>query len=431
MFYAPHLSRTSARRPRTLAWVALASLTLGGGAEAIAGTDAVAVDGLDPWDSARWLVQTQLIMPQPIVLSAPDAGAVAVDAVHLAYIIGCEHSDGGTRRRVVVDCMVQDASIQASPWGRVPPISAAPVFALRDRLMGLPLRLRVHADGSLRSVTLDSAHTAPLRAAKVEEDVRELILLGLAGFDLRTPGALREGASWRARRSRIVRPPSLQHVGFITDPGDGGAVRGFEFEFGIRRDGVRPIPWDLQEMPQGEVAQAHHGKVHDDAEPGALVSRRPPAFLVYENGKAPSDHAHRASRSPLRPIGFLDLAPPSLFQIRITERVDRDDDGLQVTSTYHGGSDASRGTRARSRVGVAVARFDAPTHTLSDRVWAIAFPARGPNTSYGLSARLLGVTGRIQRIDPNLPTPEVGPSGFVRSPLSVADTGYVPWPELR
>ena len=177
-------------------------------------------DAFARWRGTRWLLQTQIGTPWPVVLLSELTREVQVVAIDVRMVTRCEVSASlGPRIKEVV-CGVEAASVVAAPWRPVPSSYAEVVDETARRLRAARVVLQVHANGRVLNVGLLGETQTNRRVNVLNENLRQLVARAFAGLDLQRPTSMPLGTVWSERQSQIFGLPSFRYVAL------GGVVGG-------------------------------------------------------------------------------------------------------------------------------------------------------------------------------------------------------------
>lgn len=324
------------------------------------------------WNGTRWLVETEVVPPNPMRLDRErDEGFIAL-GMQSHVILACDKEHALSRKAHEIRCAIEDLSLRAVPGERDP--SAARIAAmdgvmaeLDAKLTGASVQLQVSADGAVRDVGLDGVEDGDHRTADIQETLRLALLSPLAGFHLRLPtAALKDGRSWVEYNSAL-----------LTIPSAAGS--------------------------SGSSELAHY------------ANRVDAGWIVQSIGQAT---ATAPIRNPLADTPCLRTGPENPHWAGCPPGSNRRPeyiDHAAFTATYDLELDG-------------VGLFDPATGYLTERVWAV----RGKPAASSPDSERRGATrtlGRLQLLG-DADAPALGTSGVAR-PGAVEADGIAPWALLR
>ncbi|MEZ4240950.1 MAG: hypothetical protein R3F59_33290 [Myxococcota bacterium] len=163
-------------------------------------------DRFQRWER-RWLVQTEVVLPEPLVLLAERNREVALQAVQVRAVFDCDKDFPQGRRSWEVHCTIEDIGlIGLAP---APGRGAAQVLAETDAaLSGARVQLQVTEDGGVPDVDLEGLTAADDRGRRRVEAMRQLMSRVVLPFQLRLPDTIRDGAAWYEPAPRLMSMPS-------------------------------------------------------------------------------------------------------------------------------------------------------------------------------------------------------------------------------
>jgi hypothetical protein len=137
------------------------------------------------WDDTRWLVRSEGVFP---------GGGLPVETWQLELELHCQKGEAQLWDGLEVLCAVERVALQ-------PPLEE--VQALLEQSS---VQLQVSPEGTVPNLDLEgvTAHNLPQR--QIQEQLRQLLSLAMAGFSLRLPDPLR--GSWLEYHSALMDLPS-------------------------------------------------------------------------------------------------------------------------------------------------------------------------------------------------------------------------------
>lgn len=171
----------------------------------------VTADPFARWDGTRWRLDSAVVLPLSVPMFAVNNFEIETVGFVVRLTTRCELADrAGPRRRV--NCTIQDAAVSLAPRQRTAKKAIAVVEEHRERMVGTVVRLQVHQDGRISSLTLGDEVTSPPRARMQFESVRQILWTAFAAFDLQLPdGPLTDGRKFVEESSRLWWIPSFRN----------------------------------------------------------------------------------------------------------------------------------------------------------------------------------------------------------------------------
>jgi hypothetical protein len=145
------------------------------------------------WSVARrYAIESEVHLPQPIVLAADNNKSARVLGWQLRLVLDCAPGTRETRHVTEVDCQVADVGLLAAAYapdrGRLGEI----LPELHEKLANAVVQLQVRDDGRLINVGLDEVARDRLRMGRISENLRLVVSRAVAGLDLPVPTGERQ-----------------------------------------------------------------------------------------------------------------------------------------------------------------------------------------------------------------------------------------------
>ena len=165
------------------------------------------------WDDTRWFVETEIALPYAMVLRRDETLEFRSTAMQVRAVIRCNKQGMETKRRMQVDCVLEDFGIQTLPFrndrSKKKLQDAQLVLDEIDaKLTGASLQLQVAEDGRVTNVDLEGVPKTNERIANIHETLRQVLSRVVVGFDmkLRKGNQLNEG-KWIEYNSALMTMP--------------------------------------------------------------------------------------------------------------------------------------------------------------------------------------------------------------------------------
>ena len=192
-------------------WVVIGIWVVAPSAEADTEEIVVYGDRFQRWDGTRWFVASETKLPAPITIHNFNSQSMRIIAYQMHSILRCDKDWRITIRRWEVLCEIEDISLQMVPWrsdAQRIDHNHAIIEEWRTRLVGSMIQLQVKSNGRVDNVDLEGIQNTHRRDARAIEQMRQLLLQSMAGFDmkLRRNNFLRTG-QWVEHRSPLLSLP--------------------------------------------------------------------------------------------------------------------------------------------------------------------------------------------------------------------------------
>ncbi len=171
-------------------------------------------DDFARWDHTRWLVNSELILPIPLMLGADDNFSFFSYAMQIRMVLMCDKDGKQTRKRVEVMCEIEDLGLLATSvrhWKRDKDKErvARVLDEIDAKLTGAKVQLQVDFKGGVNNVGIEGLTADNQRQRDVNENLRQLLLRVVAGFHMRIPDHAQRKGQWYEYNSNLMSLPSL------------------------------------------------------------------------------------------------------------------------------------------------------------------------------------------------------------------------------
>ncbi len=280
---------------------------------ALANADPV-VSSVADWSVARrYSFESEVHLPQPIVLAADHNKSARVLGWQMRLVIDCAAGVPQTKRLTEVTCEVEDVGLLAAAYG--PDQGRLDKFLpeIHEKLLEAVVQIQVRADGRLVNIDLDDVRRSSSREGRISENLRLMVARAVAGLDQPAPDGERQ---WAQYSGVLLALPS--HIG---SPGGVEIIHQLET--------VRPDGWAVVEteghgtvvIPTEDARLENAWSVRLSATSGwdtktsSLASRRwlvvgdpTPGSLIAE-GFAGQPYLQAGSLTRLSPGATVDVGP--------------------------------------------------------------------------------------------------------------------------
>lgn len=171
-------------------------------------------DDFARWDRTRWLVNSELILPMPLLLGADDNFSFFSYAMQMRMVLLCEKDGKQTRKRLEVLCAIEDLGLLATSvrhWRRER--DQARVQKVLDqidaKLTGAQIQLQVDFKGGVNNVDIEGLTAENQRQRDINENLRQLLLRVVAGFHMKIPDHAQRKGQWYEYNSNLMNLPSV------------------------------------------------------------------------------------------------------------------------------------------------------------------------------------------------------------------------------
>jgi hypothetical protein len=169
----------------------------------------VFADKFARWDRTRWYAEMQIGYPVPSRMIASANFEVRATALQLRSQFVCEKTWRRGKRGYEVLCDIEDVSIRATTFEREPNSPDKIFQEMDDKASAAQLRLYVTDDGRVTNIDLEGIPAGLEREQIVRENLRQLYMRLMAGFNLRMPKATQQPPRTRLIRRHSVGWPSV------------------------------------------------------------------------------------------------------------------------------------------------------------------------------------------------------------------------------
>jgi hypothetical protein len=170
------------------------------------------------WDGTRWLVQTEMSLPYPLLLASDENDQFRTNAFQTRAVLACEKDWKLTKKRFEVLCTIEDfamqAGVQRGERGTKPREAAERTLAQVDaKLTGAQLQLQVLDDGRVAQTQLEGVSKRNRRESLQAELLTQVLDRLMSGFHLklRKFNQLNEG-EWLEYNSNLMSMPSPVNI---------------------------------------------------------------------------------------------------------------------------------------------------------------------------------------------------------------------------
>lgn len=372
----------------------------------------VTPDPFSRWDGTRWLIQSQVGMPWPVVLYAESNQELQIVGWDVRLVLDCALGPEVSRRIREVDCAVEDAALSAAPWLGGPSQAEAVIGETRDRLADLDVRLQVSDDGRVTNVTLAGEPQGIRRVNYLYENLRQIVRQSVVGFHLQAPDRYVLGEQWTERNAAVYSLPSFR---FLSQPGfrESGVIGGAGGDT------------TLTPAPVGVGNSLSFGGAGTPSGLGGALSRPDGSDAAIAGD--PTGNASNGA-----PSGWdLITAPASYGRSVVAHRMDRYKGHYIVQSTGEGMVDIGNDVPLIFTGPLsAVSAYRPEDAIMTERVWTLQLdPTASSLTADGVAGWSFFHNGNLKMLDPD-EVPELGPSEPVSPPTT--DRGNLPpWPMVQ
>jgi len=171
-------------------------------------------DDFARWDHTRWLVNSELILPLPLLMGSDDNFTFFTYAMQIRMVLLCDKDGKQTRKRVEVMCEIEDFGMLATSvrrWKREK--DRERVQRILDevdaKLTGAKIQLQVDFKGGVNNVDLEGILADNQRQRDINENLRQLLLRVVAGFHMKIPDHAQRKGQWYEYNSNLMDLPSL------------------------------------------------------------------------------------------------------------------------------------------------------------------------------------------------------------------------------
>ncbi|MEN0068119.1 MAG: hypothetical protein AAGA48_38700 [Myxococcota bacterium] len=346
-------------------------------------------DDFARWDKTRWYVVNELILPIPVAFARDFNWSFASYAFQMRAILSCEQASILSKKRIEVDCTIEDVGILASTQRRQKgeadrKLVAAVLEEVDSKMTGLKVQLQTDFKGGLQNIDIEGLKTSNVRQRAIQETLRQILLRVMSGFHLRIPDHAQRDGKYVEKTSALMQMPST-----TASQGSSRLVH----QVTVRKDGLQVV----QSLGEGTTR----------------ITIPVPRFT---NGRA---GATTFSQSPVNQGSGTQVSGDIADVEEIEGPV-----LIGLNGGQEAGVEANYDLKASS-----VAIFERATGIMTERIWTVQGV---PTASSGGGGNRLGnyqSVGRVQILGKDA-RPDVGPSLQVSAPRQNLE-GLPPWKPLE
>jgi len=173
----------------------------------------VYADDFARWDNTRWFVANELLLPVPVAFARDFNWSFASFAFQIRMVLDCEQTYKMSRKRIEVDCTIDDVGILASTQRRQTgefdrKLVAAVLEEVDSKLTGLKVQLQTDFKGGLQNIDIEGLSTSNVRQRAIQETIRQIMMRVMSGFHLRIPDHAQRDGTYREKSSTLMQMPS-------------------------------------------------------------------------------------------------------------------------------------------------------------------------------------------------------------------------------
>ena len=173
----------------------------------------VYADDFARWDKTRWFVVNELILPIPVAFARDFNLSFASYAFQIRAVLACEQTHKMSRKRIEVDCTIEDVGIQATSQRRQRgegdrKLVKAVLDEVDGKMTGLRVQLQTDFKGGLQNIDIEGLSTSNVRQRAIQETLRQVLMRTMSGFHLRIPDHAQRDGSYRETGSSLMQMPS-------------------------------------------------------------------------------------------------------------------------------------------------------------------------------------------------------------------------------
>lgn len=171
----------------------------------------VIADKFARWDRTRWYAEMQIGYPIPQRWQARENIEFRAISMQLRTQFVCEKTWKRGNKGYEVLCDIEDASVRAVTFEREPTDPDKLLQEMDDLISSADLRLYVRDDGRVTNIDLEGIAPGTTRENAVRENIRQLFMRLMSGFNLRMPkpGQMYEN-QWVEYSSPLFVLPNMQ-----------------------------------------------------------------------------------------------------------------------------------------------------------------------------------------------------------------------------
>lgn len=170
-------------------------------------------DDFARWDDTRWYIQTEMILPVPVAFARDFNWSFASYAFQIRSIVDCKQTNRMSKKRIEVDCSIEDIGILASTQRRQKgdqdrKIVQAVLDEVDSKMTGLKVQMQTDFKGGLLNMDIEGLTTSNIRQRAIQETIRQILMRVFAGFHLRIPDHAQRDGKYNEKGSQIMQMPS-------------------------------------------------------------------------------------------------------------------------------------------------------------------------------------------------------------------------------
>jgi len=376
--------------------------------EAQAAVDMEVLVPSDPfarWDGTRWRVDAQVLLPFPAPLYAAKNFEIQAVGYDVRLVTSCSLGENLGPRRKEVDCTIDAAALSVAPWQKDVSQADKVLDDNVQRLEGLTVRLQAHADGRVTNLTLVGEQEWYRRTQVQYENLRQILWVAFAGFDMRLPaGGIEVGNTFHDKSSRLWWAPTMRTLPSQVN------------------DGPLPTPVSDRSL---SISQPYEAPSDFGGRTEFTASSQGEGVQAIETPLVTG--ASGATATNLDAL----LAPSAMGRGHVVNRVDRYKGNYILQFTGEGSVDIGRDQPivykgSVNGVGV-ISPYDA---ILTERVWTVELQPTASNIfAEGVAGWPMRLQGTLRRLGDEEQS-VVGLSAVVSPPGDTPRKGLPAWPAL-
>jgi len=171
-------------------------------------------DNFARWDHTRWLVNSELILPLPLILGSDNNVAFMTYALQTRMVLLCEKDGKIKPKRIEVMCEIEDIAIKATTVrhhkrDKDRARAQGVLDEIDAKLTGAKVQMQVDFKGGVNNVDLEGVPADNSRERENRENLRQLLLRMVAGFHMKIPDQAQREGQWIEYNSKLMSLPSL------------------------------------------------------------------------------------------------------------------------------------------------------------------------------------------------------------------------------
>lgn len=173
----------------------------------------VYADDFARWDKTRWFVATELILPIPVAFARDFNWSFASYAFQIRGILGCQQAAKMSRKRIEVDCTIEDVGIQATSQRRQKGkqdrrLVQAVLDEVDDKLTGVQVQMQTDFKGGVNNIDIEGIETKNVRQRAIQETLRQVLMRMMSGFHLKIADHAQRDGKYTEKASNLMQMPS-------------------------------------------------------------------------------------------------------------------------------------------------------------------------------------------------------------------------------